>query len=375
MIVGGGIGGPVLAMWLRRIGMDVVIAEARQVASIAEGAFLGVAPNGMNVLHGLELAEKVAAIGHACDSFRFSNRKGNAIGQIDRSQDGVRFGWPLTMLRRSQLHGLLLEEAQARGVEVHFSSRLRELNTTQLEIVAGFEGTELKADFLVGCDGLRSTVRGLVFPDAAAPTFSGLLDYGGFAGATELPFPRGVNEMVFGKKAFFGAFTIPTGETWWFHNGPVAQSTGRESLLASHREDPAWISQLIEATPSVLGPWPLHDLPLLKRWSHGRVCLLGDAAHAMSPSAGQGAALAMEDAIVLARCLRDETEPETAFTSYERQRRPRVTSIYKQAQRNGSGKAVSNRVSELFRDLMLPTFLRMGEKGQSRCYANRIPWE
>lgn len=375
LIVGGGIGGPVLGMWLTRIGMDAVVLEARDRSSLAEGAFLGVAPNGMNVLHGLGLADKVLAIGHVCGAFQFLNRKGRDIGQIDRSQDGVRFGWPLTMVRRSELHRLLLDEAAAQGVQVHFNMRLQDLQATGSEVVARFEGSELTGELLVGCDGLRSTVRKIAFPEAPAPRFSGLLDYGGFAPPVDLPFPRGVNAMVFGKKAFFGAFTIPSGETWWFHNGPPLHEPGRESLLHLHHEDPAWIAALIRATPSALGPWPLHELPLLRRWSRGRVGLLGDAAHAMSPSAGQGAALALEDAMVLARCLRDESSPELAFARYERQRRPRVTSIFKQAQRNGSGKAVSNPISEAFRDLMLPTFLRMGNKSQSQCYAERISWD
>lgn len=93
VVVGAGIGGPVLAMWLRRLGMQVVLAGARDSIALGEGAFLGVAPNGMNVLEALGVAETVAADGHACDGFRFSNRSARQIGFIDRRQDRKQFRW------------------------------------------------------------------------------------------------------------------------------------------------------------------------------------------------------------------------------------------------------------------------------------------
>ena len=83
LIIGAGIGGPVLAMWLRRLGLDVTVAEAREGAALAAGAFLGVAPNGMNALMELGVADAVAAHGFACDSFSFSNRRAARIGGMD----------------------------------------------------------------------------------------------------------------------------------------------------------------------------------------------------------------------------------------------------------------------------------------------------
>ena len=95
----------------------------------------------------------------------------------------------------------------------------------------------------------------------------------------------------------------------------------------------------------------------------------------MSPSAGQGASLAMEDAMVLAQCVRDIDDPVLAFRTFERQRRPRVDAIFRHARRNGSGKAVNGVISEWLRDRLLPMFLRLGAPAQSKSYAHRIAWD
>lgn len=370
IIVGAGIAGPALAMWLQRIGIRPVVYESRSSEALSEGAFLGVAPNGMNALAPLGLAESVLAIGHPCSAFEFCNARGRPIGSIDRSRDRERFQWPLTMVRRAELYRVLLAEALRRGVEVHFESPLESLTQTPAEVRARLrDGRTIAADLLVGCDGIASATRASVMPDATEPSFTGLLDWGGFAKIPTLPFAPGVNQMVFGARAFFGAFTTEAGETWWFHNGPPDQP-----LLDLHREDPPWITELIRATPKVLGPWPLRELRAMPRWSVGRVALIGDAAHAMSPSAGQGASMALEDAMVLAQCLRDDSDVPRAMKTFERARRPRVDAIFEAARRNSDTKAPSAARAWL-RDRMLPMFLKLGAREQDRAYAHRIEWE
>jgi FAD-dependent urate hydroxylase len=377
VIVGGGIGGPVLGLCLRRLGWDVVVAEARPATATLEGAFLGLAPNGMNALETLELAAPVRALGHACSEFRFWNRKGHALGAIDRSSDERDFGHSLTMIRRGDLHALLADAAERAGVGFR-----RELRLTALDAARGLarcaDGTELHGDVVIGCDGLRSTARALVFPEAPPPRFSGLFDYGGFSPLAPRELTPGVNEMVFGRRAFFGAFVTPARQTWWFHNGPPpeanapADEDARERLASLHADDPAWIADVIRATPRVLGPWPLFELDSLPAWSRERVVLMGDAAHAMSPSAGQGASLAIEDAIVLSRALERAPDLGTAFAAYERERRPRVERIAKVARRNSSGKAPTSAFAESVRDFVLPFFLKLGGKAQASAYGYRV---
>jgi 2-polyprenyl-6-methoxyphenol hydroxylase-like FAD-dependent oxidoreductase len=188
--------------------------------------------------------------------------------------------------------------------------------------------------------------------------------------------------MVFGRRAFFGAFKTPAGEVWWFHNSgqqrPEAalreSSSLRAHVLELHANDPTWIHDVIDRTPAVVGPFPLNDILSMPRWYSGRVCLIGDAAHATTPSAGQGASLALEDAMVLAQCLRDIDAPEQAFAAFERARRRRVETIVKESRRTGSAKAVSGPIGEWIRDRVLPVFLRLGTKAQERHYAYRLNW-
>lgn len=383
-IIGCGIAGPVLGLFLTRSGVDATIYERRARGAAEEGAFLGVAPNGMNVLKHLGVHTAVEAVSVACDGFEFQNARGDVIGGIDRAADGTRFGARLQMIRRRDLHEVLTAAAIDQGVRVEFDRTLVAIDqSAPSRVTATFaDGREAEAEVLVGCDGIHSKTRQLVLPASPQPEYTGLLDFGGFARCPDLPIAGGVNVMVFGRRAFFGAFKTPGGDVWWFHNGgaerpdavPRDPALLRAHLLALHRADPSWIADVIGSTRDVLGPFPLHDILSLPRWHRGRVCLVGDAAHATTPSAGQGASLALEDAMALARCLRDIDEPSRAFAAFEQARRARVEAIVRQSRRTGSTKAVSGRFAGWMRDRLLPLFLRIGARAQERQYAYRMSW-
>lgn len=382
LIAGCGIVGPAVGMFLRRVAVEGVVYERRRAAAADEGLFLGVAPNGMNVLSELGLRDSIEAVSVPCDGFEFRNARDEVIGAMDRRRDEAQYGARLQMIRRGDLHRALTSAAQRAGVQVQFGRSLAGLDCSDPStVVAHFaDAGQEEGDIVLGCDGIHSTTRSLILPSAPGPAYSGLLDFGGFARCT-VPIPAGVNVMVFGRRAFFGAFRTPAGDIWWFHNGGEKadavsgdQPAVRAHLVALHEHDPAWIRDIIDATATVAGPFPLHDILSMPRWHRGRVCLVGDAAHATTPSAGQGASLALEDALVLAQCLRDIAPPERAFATFERVRRRRVEAIVRQSRRNGSGKAVSGPMGEWVRDRLLPFFLRLGARAQERQYAYRVEW-
>lgn len=161
---------------------------------------------------------------------------------------------------------------------------------------------------------------------------------------------------------------------WWFANPPskrepsAAELAGwhpprwRAHLLRLFADDAAPATALIHATADVVGPWNTYEMPRLPVWQDGRIVLVGDAAHATSPSAGQGASLAIEDAVALGRCLRSYAAGGSgvpaAPAAYERLRRARVEKVVAYGRRNSSPKAVGP-IGAAVRDLVLPTALRL----------------
>lgn len=383
LIIGAGVAGPAAAVFLRRTGCSVTLVEARPRAALSEeGAFLGLAPNGMAVLRSLGIADAVLDAGSPCAGFCFLNARGRRVAHIDRSRDRDRFGSPLVMVRRADLARALTALAEREGVDLRFDTRVTSLSEGGTRVEAHLEeGAPLRADVVIGADGIRSGTRASILPDAPQPAFLNQADYGGAAHAPDAPVETGENVMVFGRRAFFGAFRRPGGEIWWFHNGgewgrrlPSRARSAREMILEAHADDPPWINEIVRRTPEVRGPWFLHDICTLPAWHRGRVCLIGDAAHACSPSAGQGAALALEDAVVLAKQLRDAGDLEAAFERFVAQRRPRVERIVRESRRNGTPKVARSALGAWVRDRVLPLFLWLGSSALDDQYGYTIDW-
>jgi 2-polyprenyl-6-methoxyphenol hydroxylase-like FAD-dependent oxidoreductase len=270
---------------------------------------------------------------------------------------------------------------------MEFSKKLTDIEVTGgRKVIAHFDdGTQAEGDFLIGSDGLHSRTRKVILPNAPSPTYTGMVDCGGFAHTTAVS-PSGWQHMTFGKKAFFGYFVTPPGEVYWFSNvawpnepardelDAISKDVWHRRLMELHRADPAPIPELVQATDGGVGKWPVYDLPPLPYWHRGPVCLVGDSAHATSPHIGQGASLALEDAAVLARCLRDIPDLEQAFSTYQDLRQERVETLVKKARRMGDRK-IPNPIMGWFRDLMLPFFLKHGAGSMDWVYSYKVEWK
>ncbi len=380
LIIGCGIAGPVLAMFLQRAGITPAIYEGWPEPRDEAGFFMNIAPNGLAVLDALGIREEALGGGFPTTSIVFHSHRGKVLGKHPETT---------ILIKRGLLNKGLREAAIRRGVTVEFGKRLKDVEITrQRTVVAWFEDrSEESGDFLVGCDGIHSRTRQAIMPDAPEPVYTGVIDSGAFTRSPSVPPSDGVMRMTFGTKGFFGYQVVPSGEIYWFENfqqptepdrkklEAIPNHEWRQKLLEMHRDDHVPITEIIRSTESTIGRWPIYDMPSMPTWYKGPVCLIGDAAHATSPHVGQGASIAMEDAFVLAKCLRDVPDAEEAFVTYERLRKDRVEKIVKEARRTGNHKAPSNAITRGIRDLVLPFFLKMGVKNTEEVYSYRVDWD
>lgn len=384
LIVGGGIAGSTLAFALRRAGASAVVVEARQSERNAGGAFLALAPNGISALRAIGLDDvPTAAGGFPVSGLDFHNARGRRIAELAAERDAERYGSQSMVLRRASLQAELAERAQAAGARFLFDARLVELRARADGIEAVLaDGHTRTVDAVIGADGIWSTVRRLTWPNAPRPSYTGIVDCGGW---TEVDLPDTARQqMHFGHRAFFG-YTVANGLAYWFTNVPYPDEPGRAefdelkqdewmiSIRELHDHDSAQVRSILQATEHSLGAWPVYDMPDLESWNTNRVCLIGDAAHAVSPSSGQGASLAIEDAAVLASWIASATNPADAFAAFTRERKARVHKIAKFGRQIGDRKISSASASNLFRDVTLGMFLRMGAKGTAEQFGYRVP--
>jgi 2-polyprenyl-6-methoxyphenol hydroxylase-like FAD-dependent oxidoreductase len=242
--------------------------------------------------------------------------------------------------------------------------------TSDRRVTAEFaDGSRAEGDVLIGADGIHSTVRSIIDPAAPKPRYTGLGNIGGFSTVQLADAAPGAYRMIFGKRCFFGYTVSPTGEVWWFGNPPSERPLSPEELRRTTSE--MWKDRLIElyggddgpavdivrATTNRIAGSNQYEMPRVPRWWRDGMIVIGDAAHAASPTSGQGASMAIEDGIALAKCLRDHAEPAAAFTAYEQQRRERVERVVAfGAERNAS--KMPGPLGSLIRDLVLPTIFK-----------------
>ncbi|WP_431985035.1 FAD-dependent monooxygenase [Streptomyces qinglanensis] len=379
LLIGCGIAGPVLAMFLQRIGVEAVVYEGSEKPRDDVGAFLNLAPNGIAVLETLGIAEEVSGSGTLTRNTAFLNHKGRQLGQNPAET---------VLLTRGRLNQALREAAVERGVPMEFGKFFESVTETDEGVSVRFrDGTTAEGDFLVGCDGIHSKTRYTVLPNAPKPAYTGVIGTAGYTHSRHGAPEDGTMRMSFCLEGFFGHQTTPGGEIYWFENyhherepargeiEAVEHQEWQRRLLERHRKDHYPVPQLIEDTADGIIGYPIYDMPSLPTWHKGRVCLVGDAAHATSPHVGQGASMAMEDAIVLAKCLRDIPQVERAFAAFQDIRKDRVEKIIKEGRRTGNQKAAANGFQRSLRDLVLPFFLKLGVKATEPVYSYRVDWD
>ncbi|MFF4893176.1 FAD-dependent monooxygenase [Micromonospora chersina] len=344
-VIGGGIGGTITAMALARAGIEATVHEAHPGGADGVGAMLSLAPNGLAALRIVGAEEAVRAAGHPVPGVVMADGAGNRLAEFHGFP-----GLPAThAMGRADLHAALTAQALAQGVKIEHGRRLVRAEEDHDGVTAVFaDGNTARADVLIGADGIRSTVRTLIDPTAPEPEYAGLLGFGGLVAEDAAPADPGTMHFAFGSSSI-GWWRLPDGQLCWFASLPrtepltwaEVQRIPAEQWLARLRERYAGHVPgerlLAHTTPDTLmATGPMERMPSVPHWHRGRLVLVGDAVHAPSSSSGQGASLAIESAVELARCLRDLPDHATAFGAYERLRRSRVELI-------GGNAAATNR--------------------------------
>ncbi|MFF7519820.1 FAD-dependent oxidoreductase [Streptomyces pseudovenezuelae] len=334
LVIGGGIAGTATALALHKAGFEAVVHEAHPDSAEDIGAFLTLASNGMRALAQLDASAAVTAIGFPLTSLRLLDDTGTEqahapMGEVSDPLLHYR------CLRRGDLNAALQAEAGRRGVTVRHGARLVSVEEGPDQVTAHFaDGTTASGDLLIGADGLNSAVRRSVSL-GTRPCHAGQYVFYGYTRTASPPGADACITMVRGSGAAFGYAVSPDGETYWFARvsgdplpaEELAQGTParwRDLLLPLLRKDATPAADLVAATGEELMVTNATEIPTGTPWRSGRILLIGDAAHAASPATGQGASMALEDAVVLAKSLRDAPHPDAALTLYETLRRPRV---------------------------------------------------
>jgi FAD-dependent urate hydroxylase len=385
LIIGGGVAGPVAAMALQKAGWEPVVYEAHAQTGEEAGSYLTVASNGLDALRAIGAGAPVLEAGFPTPVNVLLSAGGRRLGAVSnggRLADGT----TAHTIKRARLYEGLHQQAAGRGIRVEFGKRLTGAQPAPGGVLARFaDGTSAAGDLLVGADGVRSVTRALIDPAAPAPRYVGLVNFGGYTPGMAVA-DTGTWYMVFGKRAFFGYVTDPSGGTVWFANVPRPQTSRAEraattnaqwqqQLLALFAGDRGPATDLIAAGRLELAGDNTYDLPSVPAWHSDQMVIIGDAAHAPTPTSGQGASLAAEDAVMLAKCLRDQPAIPQALAGYRRLRCDRVEKIVAQAARASSDKA-PRPAGRALQGLLLPLVFRflVTDKSLAWRYDHHIDW-
>lgn len=368
IIIGAGVAGPILALQLKKKGFQPEIFESRSANNINEGVFLGITPNGLNVLKEFIDIEKLKE-DYTPGSIKFFNARGKQIAELDTAYQKQQYGAEALQIKRANLNTYVRAAAAEAGIKTEYNKKFVRYNESDDQVTAYFaDGTSVTGDMLIGCDGMFSEVRNQLFPEKSVLRFTKLISTGGYAKIAELSEPLDSIRMTFGERGFFAYSVSDKGEVWWFNNyfrdqepkpqeiEKILKAEIKDHLADIHKNDDPLFSRIIRNSYEII-TYPVYDLPRLSKWYKGKVCLIGDAAHGISPHIGQGASLALEDTVVIAEQLKLNKECEAAFQAFQSERQSRVERIIKNARKVGHTKTKTNPIAAWFRDLFIGYFI------------------
>ena len=361
VIAGGGVAGAASAIALARAGAEVTVYEAHEDPAGAVGSFLSLAVNGLRGLAALGCLPQVQAAGFAVARQRMWAGNGKLLGDVAR---GRRPGDCLhsVTLMRADLVTVLRDAASRAGARIITGQPL-----------TGDDLRGARADgagLIVGADGIWSAARRVVDPAAPEPAYAGLYSVSGVSDAPDAAEP-GTWNMIFGRNGAFIYLPAPDGTIWW--SAQVSAKVPPEDLagvtpgeLAALFRGERRAVAILRGARTVHAATLHHVLPPVRRWHGGGIVLIGDAAH--PAGAGQGASMAIEDAVELARQLRGPGTAADALARFGTARHDRAGKMAKMAAANRDAKTAGPVVAALRNVIMPFMFGRFYERATGWLY-------
>jgi 2-polyprenyl-6-methoxyphenol hydroxylase-like FAD-dependent oxidoreductase len=351
-VIGAGVAGSAAALALTRLGAEITVHEAYPDPAGPVGSFLSLAANGLNCLDALgnDVTATVTAAGFDVPLQRMWAARGTCLGQVARNRRATD-PRPSTTVRRADLVDALRKAATAAGAVIDTGSRVTDPEHLR--------ALTREADLVVGADGMWSVTRTLLDPAALAPRYARVYSLSGTAAVptTGIDPEPGVFNMVFSRGGAFIHLTAPDGIIWW--NAQVSDpiEPGPEQLARTTPADLAAIFHDSRQAAAILADAAIetrtltHVLPATPRRHDERTVLIGDAVHPVG--AGQGASMALEDAIVLTRQLAQAPSVPDAVAAFDHARQQRLKKMTVSARRNRDAKTMGP-IQARVRDVVMP---------------------
>ncbi|MFF7023206.1 FAD-dependent monooxygenase [Streptomyces klenkii] len=357
IVVGAGIGGLATAVALRRVGVEVEIYERASELRPA-GFGISVLSNAVSALRVLGIDLGLEERGQTVLHTEIMTGDGRTLRSLPIESAGEELGAPSVAMCRADLQAALLEGLGDQRIETGAVATGYE--TTSDGVRVRFEdGREATGDILIGADGINSVVR-------RQRTGDGKPRYGGFLcwlAVTPYDHPRmtkGFNAHYWGVGKRFGIHDVGHGRAYWWGtiNMPThaarSWSSDKDQVIRAYDNWADEVRHAVRTTPvEDIVAVPALDRPFLEQWGEGPVTLLGDAAHPMLPSLGQGGSTSIEDAVVLAQCLASHSDPVAALRAYENMRRERTRFMVEVSRKFAGFEQVENPVLCSLRDAYL----------------------
>jgi 2-polyprenyl-6-methoxyphenol hydroxylase-like FAD-dependent oxidoreductase len=369
IVVGAGIGGLSTALALRRVGIEATVHERMpELYEVGSGLTLWV--NAMRALQEIGVADAVQENGAVVEAIENRTAEGRLLSVLPIAQVAAKHGAPSVSIHRGVLQQTLAQHLPDGALRV--DDEYVDHEDDGAGVTVRFrDGREERTDVLLGADGITSSIRGQLFEPP-------VLRYSGYTcwrSAATLDHPElhpTTYVQLYGKKSTFGMFPIgPSRWSWYGTKITAAGGAGRRSGAEWKEEarevfagwyDP--VRAVIDATPDeAFIRQDINDLEPIEEWTRGCVAVLGDAAHATTPTLGQGGCGAIEDAVVLARKLGAGGDVASSLREYAAGRKARANGIVRQARRHGAIYHGVNPVLGVARGVMLrsPVSIAMRE--------------